>query len=315
MTSRTLPALFLGRTDPAVLNLRGLSAADAGLLLRSRGLTDREAAISCVHARFAGHPLALRLFSEGMKYSSERAMEKALEEAYRKQWGQYLSNVLVLPTETGLRAIPVFRDSSARVATPSEQSVAAAPYVKVRAHAHFWREQLERFDDLLNDPSSKERHFQEFFEQNSHFLLGLDYKRVIPHPVLVRESEGPLIPDFFLQLLDDRFCDILDLKSPSAPIVAGTENRLRYACSVQDAIAQLREYHSYFDNPEYREAVRTRYGATAYKPALAVVIGRTPRHISPEKQRWIAGGAPGIRVTTYDELRCRMERLFECMSL
>lgn len=173
---------------------------------------------------------------------------------------------------------------------------------------------LDKFDELLNDSSAKEHHFQEFFERNPEFLIGLDYDRAIPHPVLYRDTEGLLIPDFFLQPLNSQLCDILDLKLPDEKLVVGSKNRIRLSSSVYEVVAQLRKYSDYFDDPKLRADVQAKYGITAFKPALSVVIGRTPRHVSDEKYRQILEGTGGVRILTYDDLKRQMKRLVDRMS-
>jgi len=198
--------------DPVVLRLSGLSSAAFADLLGMLGIIVPTQAALEIHARTNGNPQALHLFASLIaqgKHNSKHALAK-LQEAYSGEWGSSLSNLVIVSTEAGLRTVPVARDPSSGIITPTSEIFVGSPYVCIRAHAHFWREKLEEFDALLNDPSTKEKHFQDFFERNPRLLLGLDYRKLIPHPVLLREQEGPLIPDFFLQPLDGVLCDILD---------------------------------------------------------------------------------------------------------
>ena len=300
-----------------VLALAGLPLDSFREFLVSQGIRISDTVLSELHGRLQGSPLGMRTL---LMIAQEGGLDDAsivdlLGRAYAAKWPMDVSNVLVLPTDRGLRAIPAARGSSHAVFTPSAELFVAAPYVHVRRHAHYWSTQFERFNELLNDSGAKEGHFQDFFERNPEFLLGIDYERAIAHPVLIREGEGPLIPDFFLQPLDGALCDILDLKLPTHTVVVGPKNRLRLSSKVHEAIAQVREYRDYFEDPKYREAVKAKYGVTAYRPALCVAIGRTPRHVSEEKYRQILAGTAGIRLVTYDELQRKMRRMVEIMSL
>lgn len=299
-----------------LFHLSGLTKQDFDSILNNFGIKAPPEAIAEIHSRTNGHPLALHLLANllrGGEYDVS-AVLRNLNESFDTQWGSALTNILIFRTPEGFKAVPVARDRNSGIFTPTNEVFISSPYVHIKAHSHFWREKLSEFDDILNDPSAREHHFQEFFERNPQFLLGLDYERAIPHPILYREEDGPLIPDFFLQPLDNALCDVLDLKLPTAKLIVGGKNRLRLSSSLFEAVAQLREYHDYFEDPNLREAVRNRYGITAFKPALSVVIGRSPRHISPEKYRQIQTGAGGVQLLTYDDLRRKMERMISKMS-
>jgi len=127
--------------------------------------------------------------------------------------------------------------------------------------------------------------------------------------VLARESDGPLIPDFFLQPLDGDFCDILDLKLPTSNLIVGSKNRFRLSSSVAEAVAQGRDYGNYFEDPQYRSQVRQKYGLTAYKPQLFVVIGRSPSTLSPEGYRRVVSGNSDVKLMTYDDLQKRIAQM------
>jgi hypothetical protein len=300
----------------AHLSLSGLSFDDVRGLAAFYGLEVSDATLSAIYQRVSGHPLALRLlFSsiQGSTYSEAQLLAR-LEATFQKEWGSRLTNLLVVHTPEGLEAYPVSSIGGITVITSTAQTLTSAPYIVVPNIRHFWKQQLEEFEELLNDPSARESDFQRFFESYPHFLMGLDHKNAIPHPILQRDEEGPLIPDFFLQPLESKFCDVLDLKLPSAKLIVGSKNRKRFGQSVQDAIAQLREYHDYFENPVYRQRVESRYGLTAYRPTLVVIIGRTPESVDAAKLRQITSQHPGFQITTYDQLYRRMRRLLEMGS-
>jgi len=306
----------VGSQELAHLRLSGLSLDDVRKLAVFHGVAASEATLSAIHARTSGHPLALHLLFkliQGGTYTETEFLTQ-LEAAFQQQWGSRLTNFLVVHTPDGFRAYPASSMESVRVITSTARILTSAPYVIVPNIRHFWREQLEEFEELLNAPNIRESQFQRFFESHPHFLMGLDYRSVMPHPVLQRGEEGPLIPDFFLQPLYSEFCDILDLKLPSKKLIVGSKDRKRFGHSVQDAIAQLREYHDYFENPAYRQRVGDRYGLTAYRPSVVVIIGRTPESVDEVKFRQITTQHPGLQILTYDQLHQRMKRLVELGS-
>lgn len=169
----------------------------------------------------------------------------------------------------------------------------------------------------MNDPSTKERDYQEFFEKNPHFLKGLQYNRVVAQPMLEREPEeaGNLIPDFFLQPLDSQYADILDLKLPTEKLIVGSKDRLHFSAAVHNAIAQVREYRDYFEDPLNRKKVFEKYGLTSYRPSAAIIIGRTPEDITDEKIKQIAESNPSyLKIITYDQLFLQMKQMLNLVS-
>jgi len=82
-----------------------------------------------------------------------------------------------------------------------------------------------------------------------------------------------LIPDVFLPPGDDKLADIWNLRLPSVPLIVGTKDRLSLSSAVCGALAQVREYRDYFEDPQNRQKVADRYGLTAYRPNVAVEIG------------------------------------------
>src|SRR5262249_40275511 len=125
-----------------------------------------------------------------------------------------------------------------------------------------------------------------------------------------RDGTGPLIPDFMLEP-SGGFADVLDLKRPSASLVTGRRDRLHQTAPVTEAIAQVREYRAYFDDPVHRDALHERYGLQAYRPTVAVIIGRDPGPgRDPLELQRIWDELPGhVRIMTYDQLLRQVRRL------
>ncbi|TPG12910.1 DUF4263 domain-containing protein [Pedococcus bigeumensis] len=193
--------------------------------------------------------------------------------------------------------------------TPTSERLRAAPLVTLGRASRDWSGEIAELEDLINDAAVKEQDLQRFFERNPNFLTGIEYDRVVPHPVLARDGDGPLIPDFMLDVTGAH-ADVLDLKLPTAPLVTGAKDRRHFGRAVRDALAQVREYGAYFDIPANRESVQQRYGLLAYRPQLTVVIGRTPALDDPlQLRRLWDDRPPGSKVITYDDLLQNVKRL------
>lgn len=226
-----------------------------------------------------------------------------------------VSNLLLVVSEGRFRAIPTSQLDSQELKTPAGILLPTAPYVIIRRISLLWRQQLEEFEELLNDSKSSEAQYQEFFETYPQLLMGTEYRMVLPRPILEREEQGSLIPDFFLQPLEKRFADIFDLKLPTERLIVGTKDRLRFSGAVQEAVAQVREYRDYFEDPRRRRNVEKKYGLTAYRPVVAVIIGRKPENLEEEKLKQIEESLPPyLRIINYDQLLARMRRIADLYS-
>lgn len=173
---------------------------------------------------------------------------------------------------------------------------------------------IEELESLINDANCKEASIQDFFERYPEFILDERYKKAHPHVTLAQDDEGPLIPDFMLEPLDQStFCDLLELKLPSARIFVGRDNRKRYSAKVMEAISQLRAYRKFFDEDRNRQAVKERFGLRSYKPRMIVVIGRKGT-INPLFARDIEIEHPSVELRTYDEIVDRMKSRVDAMT-
>ncbi|GAA0584402.1 hypothetical protein GCM10009534_18100 [Kribbella sandramycini] len=214
--------------------------------------------------------------------------------------------------------LTLVRNSDGRIAvtrvvrmpeTHFPDALTAVPLVTLGRRGRAWAKEISELEVLINDPSVREHDLQAFFEANPQFLSGVDYDRVVPHPVLTRDEGGPLIPDFMLEVTGGA-ADVLDLKLPTARLVTGSRDRRRFGRVVQDALAQVREYGAYFDLPANRQRVAERYGLQAYRPQLTVVIGRSSTSDDPlHLRRLWSEIPPRSRIMTYDELLERVKRL------
>jgi len=177
----------------------------------------------------------------------------------------------------------------------------ASPYIIANTTRSYLQAEIEEFESLINSPNIREQDVQKFLETHPKFLLGQEYQKLYPQVVMEREDDGALIPDFLLQPFNKQLCDIVDLKLPTSPLIVGGYNRRRFSSAISDAAAQLRTYRDYFDDPKRREIVRRRYGITAYRPKLAVIVSRS-MEVDEIHYRQMQDGLTNVEVITYDDL-------------
>jgi hypothetical protein len=173
----------------------------------------------------------------------------------------------------------------------------------IQQSSAFSIEALAHLEDLMN-VQAREAEFQRFFEQHPEFLLTLGpYRQHYPQ-VILQADEGPsLIPDFFLERMDIRSLDILEIKRSSVPIVRRQRSRIRFRDCVDEALAQLNHYRDWFDDRSHREAFQEAHDLTVYRPRVAVVIGRAADFGSELERLSLESQLPGhARLVTYDDV-------------
>lgn len=158
-------------------------------------------------------------------------------------------------------------------------------------------------EDLINS-NVKEQEFQNFFECNPQFLLLLgNYKKLHPQLILKEDNGSNLIPDFFMEKVDSDFCDILDLKRPTAELVRLQKNRVRFRESVMEAVAQLKYYRDWFDDKQNRTLFKNKYGLNSFKPQVVIVIGRKQNYYHEITKIQLETTLPRwVTLTTYDDI-------------
>lgn len=160
---------------------------------------------------------------------------------------------------------------------------------------------ISGLEDLLNNTDAHEKHYQHYLSMHPEILAAMGYGRALPHVILSQESADPLIPDFLLTIPGQRGFDILDLKLPSAALLA-RHPHVRMSYEITKAIAQLRRYQKFFNSSENRKAFEQRHGLLAFRPQVMVVIGRDTHFHSLDERMEIEEQAEGLRIVTYDDL-------------
>ena len=171
---------------------------------------------------------------------------------------------------------------------------------------------IEELEALLNTRSASEADFQKFFERHPKMLLGTDYSKAVSQPVLVREDESNLIPDFIMVPHSFARPTILDLKLPSASLARHKTNREGFLQAVMEARDQLLEYRNYFSSKSAAEVAREKFGCELYLPRIAVVIGRSSSFVDEYERRKIESRVSDIDVITYDDI---LKRALQCRQI
>jgi hypothetical protein len=99
------------------------------------------------------------------------------------------------------------------------------------------------------------------------------------------------------------FCDLLELKLPSMPMITGTDRRPQVTRKLAAAIAQLHDYAEAIDDPGVRDRLEAR-GFQMLRPRLFLVAGRSA---GLDRARLIraTSGDDRIRIHTWDDLVMR----------
>ncbi|MBY3090183.1 DUF4263 domain-containing protein [Rhizobium laguerreae] len=171
---------------------------------------------------------------------------------------------------------------------------------------------------LVGSLATSEADLQAFFTENPHFLLGLDdcYCEVRPHVVLTSPAGTKLVPDFMVRLEDPGRVALIELKKPSANILAGNREGGVVGRVAAQAIKQLMEYTDAVSTRSARAELIKSIGAAPFDPCLVVLIGRGSPN-QREVWRGMRAGLPDVQLVTYDFLleRARIARALNEQSI
>ena len=218
----------------------------------------------------------------------------------RSQAGHGMRRALAMSGER-LQVVTLLSDGAYAIAEGDERINAVVHFVCARAGRLL--DAIHELEWLINCPEVREDELQRFFEKHPEFLLGTEYRQLHPQLVLQRTGAASLIPDFILEpVTTPLLCDLIDLKLPQVEIATGGPGRHRLAHSVGAAVAQLREYRQWFDDPRHRDDAMRLYGVSAYMPTAAVIIGRDPERLSPQEFQALRQDISWLKVMTYDDI-------------
>ena len=161
---------------------------------------------------------------------------------------------------------------------------------------------IQEFEELINSRLCRESDIHSFFESHPELLGSRGYVSVSSHPVLTFIDDRRRIPDFILER-EDGFCDLLEIKKPDERVVTGTQHRRMFSVAVHRAIAQLREYASYFETAHNRELFSKSTGLNIFQPNLVVLIGRGERFETQSELIDLHATLPrSASIQTYDDV-------------
>ena len=186
----------------------------------------------------------------------------------------------------------------------------------VQPSERFSMEALSHLEALINR-GSNENEFQRFFEGHPEFLLALGGGQYVQlHPqVVIERDDGSLIPDFFLEKLNDKFADICDLKLATQRLAANKHNRPGFRAAVHEAIAQLDFYRNWFEDRANREAFYRKTGLQVYRPRVIVIIGRRRDFYSEVDRIRREGLLPShVELITYDDVLSRAQTYIDLVA-
>lgn len=110
-------------------------------------------------------------------------------------------------------------------------------------------------------------------------------------------------PDLFVER-DDGFWDIYDLKTAALTkpsLTKGPQRRRRFIDYVNEGIAQLCHYESYFDSPANQAYARERYGIKVKDPNLVLVVGHY-ENVDPQEVTEACRAIKNISIIDYSTL-------------
>ena len=90
--------------------------------------------------------------------------------------------------------------------------------------------------------------------------------------------------------------------------MVGGKYRRGLSAAASSAIYQLRRYRDYFDDPRRRRQFYSKYGLRAFKPRIAVVIGRTPPDVRVAEFIEAERSLVDAEIITYDDIIARARR-------
>lgn len=169
-------------------------------------------------------------------------------------------------------------------------------------------DKIHQLEEMINSKSATESDFQKYFECNQELIRGLDYHTIHPQLVLYSDEGPDLVPDFMLEPMSSKFCDLLELKLPYQSLVTRLrrESRVHFRAAINEAISQLIEYRRYFESKHNRKDFHSRYGLEAYNPKMILVVGRKHHFKSDLERRELQSLLPkDLEIWTYDDLLSR----------
>lgn len=158
----------------------------------------------------------------------------------------------------------------------------------------FDRDSLKAFENLLNDPKTKEADFQRFFETHPEFLVKWGDLQTYSQVRLGTDY----VTDFVLTNPSLNSTAIVELEPPSAKVVVGGDRRPRLSAAAYHGREQLLQFREWLRKPANRKMVEESRDVNLTEPRLILVIGRG----EGLKDSAVAAAQEPVEIVTYDEL-------------
>jgi len=175
-----------------------------------------------------------------------------------------------------------------------------------------WGPILRELEDIINDPKTKEKDLQMFFEEYPELISGDDYDVVVPQAIISRDDSSSWRADFVLAPVNqNEFCKIVELKLPNVPLVTKPHHgHIDFSSKIWHAIRQLRDYAQAFDDHKVRERFREKYQTDVYKPEMHLIAGRRWNFWWMDNIRQILRSTP-VKIEDWPSVLDRLKRRYE----
>lgn len=183
---------------------------------------------------------------------------------------------IIYPAEKGIKIAPYGLWGGLKsISQKKETENNLIDRFNVLQSGHFFsKDSLENLEYLVNE-NADEKYFQNFFNANPEYLTTLgSYNNIHSHLILHEDNGNKIIPDFFLEKLDSKFCDICELKKPNLKLSKEIYNRTSFRDKIHVAVTQLLSYRDYFDDRYNREKFESLYGLNSFRPKVVLIAGR-----------------------------------------
>jgi hypothetical protein len=180
-------------------------------------------------------------------------------------------------------------------------------YVTVHREIAGIAHDAELFEELINDPNTRETELQKFLEGNPAFLMDIMQGVPIAHKPRFALPRGQT-PDFVIPpvaaLGNTDSVKVVELKGVHEQLLTGKLHRV-FSHAVHQAIGQVRDYARYIEqhDSQNEDGILQVFGYLPRKLQQAVVIGRSP---ATESDRIIretrAADELEVLIVSYDEI-------------
>ena len=176
---------------------------------------------------------------------------------------------------------------------------------KIKNNSDIFKLKIKKLKQLVKDPNTTEREFQQFFEQN-YWMFGVEYIEAISQEKISDKD----IPDFLLKKYDE-FYDILDLKLPIPKLFKNIGNKRHPRHELSEGCSQIENYIDY--SIENTKKIEDDMQKRIYRPQGILVIGRSDISEKDRLQRFNYNHSK-VKIMTYDDVIQKATNLIDKIS-